>query len=203
MNPPPPVSTIRRGARAYETYPAPTAGRHGPVNYPHHVNHAASVQFGDGSKHSRRIPEQLDPAVYGQYRKTGHPLNGQNAQYNPATLSRTSDDGKRRVSFEDDYVDAARRQTGYKTVQRPRSANITSQRERMYSSAANEAPDSRSLREGETQRDPYVRETARQNGYKTVQRPRSATLASQHENIYSKTNGQQRMQWAGAAHDTS
>ena len=203
MNPPPPVSTIRRGARAYETYPAPTAGRHGPVNYPHHMNHAASVQFGDGSKHSRRIPEQLDPAVYGQYRKTRHPLNGQNAQYNPATLSRTSDDGKRRVSFEDDYVDAARRQTGYKTVQRPRSANITSQRERMYSSAANEAPDSRSLREGETQRDPYVRETARQNGYKTVQRPRSATLASQHGNIYSKTNGQQRMQWAGAAHDTS
>lgn len=202
MNPPPPASTIRRGTRAYETYPAPTTGRHGAVGYPHHMNNAASVQFGDGSQRSGRIREQLDPAVYGHYRRTGHPLNGQNEQYNPATLRRRSDDGKRRVSFEDDHVDAARRQAGYKTIQRPRSANITSQRERMYSSAANEGSDSRSLREGETQRDPYARETARQNGYKTVQRPRSATLASQNESTCSTTNSQQRMQWAEAAQDT-
>ena len=201
MNPPPPVSTLRRGNRAYETYPAPTTGRHGAGDYPHHMNHAASVQFGDGLHHHRRIPEQLDPAVYGQYRRTGQ--SGQSAQYNPATLRRTSEDGKRRVSFEDDHVDAARRQAGHKTVQRPRSANITSQRERMYGSAANREQGSRSNWEGEPQRDPYARETSRQSGYRTVQRPRSATIASQNESVYSTTSSQQRMQWAGAAQDTA
>ena len=184
----PPVTTLRGGTRA--TYPTPT-GRHA-TDYPPHIHHAASaVQFGDGSRHHSRIPEQLDPAVYGQYRKT---YGGENAQYNAATLRRKTDDGKRRVSFEDDHVNAARQ-----ARQRPRSANITSQREKIFVFPSSEEQYITSRRGGDSQHNHYARGTAGQSGHRTVQRPRSVTIASQSEDVYSSTTKQQRMQWAGAA----
>ncbi|KAL9988183.1 hypothetical protein ACROYT_G002593 [Oculina patagonica] len=180
----PPVTSLRRGTRA--TYPTPT-GRHA-ADYPPHIHHAASaVQFGDGARHYGRNPEQLDPAVYGQYRKT---YGGQIAQYNATTLRRTGDDGKRRVSFEDDHVNAVRQ-----ARQRPRSANITSQREKIYVFPSSKEQDVRSRRGGDAQYDHY----AGQSGHRTVQRPRSVTFASQNEDAYSSTTSQQRMQWAAAA----
>lgn len=183
----PPVTTLRGGTRA--TYPTPS-GRH--VDYPPHMNHAASsVQFGDGSRQYGKNPEQWDPAVYGQYRRT---YGGQNAQYNATTLRRTSEDGKRRVSFEDDHVNAARQ-----ARQRPRSANITSQREIIHVFPFSEKYDARLHRGGESQRDPYARGTAGQSGHRTVQRPRSVTMASQSESVYSSTTEQQRMQWTETA----
>ena len=183
----PPVTTLRGGTRA--TYPTPS-GRH--VDYPPHIHHAASsLQFGDGSRQYGKNPEQWDTAVYGQYRKT---CGGQNAQYNAATLRRTSEDGKRRVSFEDDHVNAARQ-----ARQRPRSANITSQREVIHVFPFSEKHDERLHRGAESQQDPYARGTTGRSGHRTVQRPRSVTMASQSESVYSSTNEQQRMQWTETA----
>ena len=183
----PPVTTLRGGTRA--TYPTPS-GRH--VDHPPHIHHAASsLQFGDGSRQYGKNPEQWDTAVYGQYRKT---YGGQNAQYNATTLRRTSEDGKRRVSFEDDHVNAARQ-----ARQRPRSANITSQREVIHVFPFSEKHDERLHRGGESQQDPYARGTAGRSGHRTVQRPRSVTVASQGESVYSSTTEQQRMQWTETA----
>ena len=178
----PPVTTLRGGTRA--TYPTPS-GRH--VDYPPHIHHAASsLQFGDGSRQYGKNPEQWDTAVYGQYRKS---YGEQNAQYNTTTLRRKSEDGKRRVSFEDDHLSAARQ-----ARQRPRSANITSQREVIHVFPFSEKHDERLHREGESQQDPYARGTAGRSGHRTVQRPRSVTMASQRESVYSSTIEQQRMQ---------
>lgn len=180
----PPVTTLRGGTRA--TYPTPS-GRH--VDYPPHIHHAASsLQFGDGSRQYGKNPEQWDTAVYGQYRKT---YGGQNAQYNETTLRRKSEDGKRRVSFEDDHLNAARQ-----ARQRPRSANITShQREVIHVFPFSEKHDERLHRGGELQQDPYARGTAGRSGQRTVQRPRSVTIGSQRESVYSSTTEQQRIQW--------
>ena len=183
----PPVTTLRRGTRA--TYPTPS-GRH--VEYPPHIHHAASsLQFGDGSRQYGKNPEQFDTAVYGQYRKT---YGGQNAQYSATTLRRTSEDGKRRVSFEDDHVNAAR-----KARQRPRSANITSQREVIHVFPFSEKHDERLHRGAESQQDPYARGTAGRSGHRTVQRPRSVTIALQSESVNSSVTEQQRMQWTETA----
>ena len=183
----PPVTTLRGGTRA--TYPTPS-GRH--VEYPPHIHHAASsLQFGDGPRQYGKNPEQWDTAVYGQYRKT---YGGQNAQYNATTVRRTSEDGKRRVSFEDDHLNAARQ-----ARQRPRSANITSQREVIHVFPFSEKHDKRLHRGGESQQDPYARGNAGRSGHRTVQRPRSVTMASQRESVYSSTTEQQRMQWTETA----
>jgi len=162
------------------------------VDSPPHIHHAASsLQFGDGSRQYGKNPEQWDTAVYGQYRKT---YGGQNAPYNATTLRRTSEDGKRRVSFEDDHVNAARQ-----ARQRPRSANITSQREVIHVFPFSEKHDERLHQGGESQQDPYARGTAGRSGHRTVQRPRSVTMASQSESVYSSTTEQQRMQWTETA----
>ena len=139
MNPP-----VTRGARA--TYPVPT-GRHTP-EFPRQVQHAASVQFGNGSRHIPN-PEQLDPSVYGQYRKA-ECYAGQNAQCNSSSLRRSAEDGRRRVSFGDDNAKPVR-QSRDKTMVRPRSVNCTTQWE-----TSNQAA---------------------QSGHKTVRRPRSVTFA--------------------------
>ena len=158
------------------------------MDYPPHIHHAASsLQFGDGTRQYGKNPEQWDTAVYGQYRKT---YGGQNAPYNATTLRRTSEDGKRRVSFEDDHVNAARQ-----ARQRPRSANITSQREVIHVFPFSEKHDERLRRGSESQQDPYGRGTAGRSGHRTVQRPRSVTMASHSESVYSSTAEQQRMQW--------
>ena len=73
------------------------------------MSHSTSVQFGYGSRHCGN-PDQLDPAVYGQYRKA-EAYNEQN-------------DGSRRVSFEDDRVHAVR-QSRDKTLVRPRPRSVT------------------------------------------------------------------------------
>ena len=183
----PPVTTLRGGTRA--TYPTPS-GRH--VDYQPHIHHAASsLQFGDGSRQYGKNPEQWDAAVYGRYRKT---YSGQNAQYNATTLRRTSEDGKRRVSFEDDHLNAARQ-----ARQRPRSANITSQREVIHVFPFSEKHDERLHRGGASQHDPYARGTAGRSGHRTVQRPRSVTMASQRESVDISATEQQRMQWTETA----
>lgn len=183
----PPVTTLRRGTRA--TYPTPS-GRH--VDYPPHIHHAASsLQFGDGSHQYGKNPEQWDTAVYGQYRKT---YGGQHAQCSATTLRRKSEDGKRRVSFEDDHVNAARQ-----TRQRPRSANVASQREVIHVFPFSEKHDERLHQGRESQQDPYARGTAGRSGHRTVQRPRSVTMASQSERVYSSTTEQQRMHWTETA----
>ena len=164
MNPP-----VTRGARA--TYPVPT-GRHTP-EFPQQMHHAASVQFGNGSRHSAN-PEQLDPAVYGQYRKAEKV--GQNAQHNSSRLRRSAEDGRRRVSFGEDHVKAVR-QCRDKTVVRPRSVNSTTQW-----GTPNQAA---------------------QSGHKTVRRPRSVTFALPDEkhghNSLTNQRKDSRTQQAGAS----
>ena len=179
MNPP-----VTRGTRA--TYPVPS-GRHTP-EYPHQIHHAASVQFGHGSRDSGN-PGELDPAVYGQYRKAEF-YAGQNAQYNPSSLRRSADDDRRRVSVEDDQVHAVRQRRD-QTVVRPRSVNATTRRE-----TANQAQGARS-----------PAGTGGKSGHKnkSVQRPRSVTFALPDENVYSSMANQQkdlRMQQAGTPQDS-
>ena len=167
MNPP-----VTRGARA--TYPVPT-GRHTP-EFPNQVQHAASVQFGNGSRHIAN-PEQLDPAVYGQYRKA-ECYAGQNAPCNSSSLRRSAEDGWRRVSFGDDNTKPVR-QSRDKTVVRPRSVNCTTQWE-----TSNQAA---------------------QSGHKTVRRPRSVTFALPDEkhacNSLPNQRKDSKTQQAGARQD--
>ena len=160
MNPP-----VSRATRA--TYPVPS-GRQ-PPDYPHKRGHAAPVQFGTGSRHSGNS-EQLGPAVYGQHRKADF-YHGQNVQYNPASLRRSTVGGGRRTSLDDDQVHNVR-QSRDKTLVRPRSVNLSTQKESYYDSAASESE--------------------KQSGLKTVRRPRSVTFSLPNENVHSSTATQQR-----------
>ena len=185
----PPVGTIRRGTKAYETYPTPS-GRH-LADYPIQLSHAASVQFEEKSRQrfSHGNAEQYGREIYGQYRKTGQYLNGYNSQYNPTTLKRPGSDGRKSVTFEDDQKNVGRQQIAYRTVQRPRSANITSQRESFYSAENNQAHNANSLWRG----------SLGQGELRNVQRPHSASMSSEQQNVYSSSVNQQRdlqAQWA-------
>ena len=137
------------------------------------------MQFGTGSRHSGNS-EQLGPAVYGQYRKADF-YHGQNVQYNPASLRRSTVGGGRRTSLDDDQVHNVR-QSRDKTLVRPRSVNLSTQKE---SSAASESE--------------------KQSGLKTVRRPRSVTFSLPNENVHSSTASWQRdsrMQQAAEAQDS-
>ena len=172
MNPP-----VSRATRA--TYPVPS-GRQ-PPEYPHKRGHAAPVQFGTVSRHSG-ISEELGPAVYGQYRKADF-YRGQNVQYNPASLRRSTVSGGRPNSLDDNQVHNVR-QSRDKTLVRPRSVNLSTQKESCYDSAAGESE--------------------KQSGLKTVRRPRSVTFSLPNENVDSSTATQQRdsrMQQTGEAQD--
>ena len=172
MNPP-----VSRATRA--TYPVPS-GRQ-PPEYPHQRGHAAPVQFGTVSRHSG-ISEELGPAVYGQYRKADF-YHGQNVQYNPASLRRSTVSGLRPTSLDDNQVHNVR-QSRDKTLVRPRSVNLSTQKESCYDSAASESK--------------------MQSGLKTVRRPRSVTFSLPNENVDSSTATQQRdsrMQQTAEAQD--
>ena len=172
MNPP-----VSRATRA--TYPVPS-GRQ-PPEYPHQRGHAAPVQFGTVSRHSG-ISEELGPAVYGQYRKADF-YHGQNVQYNPASLRRSTVSGVRPTSLDDNQVHNVR-QSRDKTLVRPRSVNLSTQKESCYDSAASESK--------------------MQSGLKTVRRPRSVTFSLPNENVDSSTATQQRdsrMQQTAEAQD--
>ena len=160
MNPP-----VSRATRA--TYPVPS-GRQ-PPEYPHQRGRAAPVQFGTVSRHSG-ISEELGPAVYGQYRKADF-YHGQNVQYNPASLRRSTVSGVRPTSLDDNQVHNVR-QSRDKTLVRPRSVNLSTQKESCHDSAASESK--------------------MQSGLKTVRRPRSVTFSLPNENVDSSTATQQR-----------
>ena len=160
MNPP-----VSRATRA--TYPVPS-GRQ-PPEYPHQRGHAAPVQFATVSRHSG-ISEELGPAVYGQYRKADF-HHGQNVQYNPASLRRSTVSGVRPTSLDDNQVHNVR-QSRDKTLVRPRSVNLSTQKESCHDSAASESK--------------------MQSGLKTVRRPRSVTFSLPSENVDSSTATQQR-----------
>ena len=172
MNPP-----VSRATRA--TYPVPS-GRQ-PPEYPHQRGRAAPVQFGTVSRHSG-ISEELGPAVYGQYRKADF-YHGQNVQYNPASLRRSTVSGVRPTSLDDNQVHNVR-QSRDKTLVRPRSVNLSTQKESCHDSAASESK--------------------MQSGLKTVRRPRSVTFSLPNENVDSSTATQQRdsrMQQTAEAQD--
>ena len=172
MNPP-----VSRATRA--TYPVPS-GRQ-PPEYPHQRGRAAPVQFGTVSRHSG-ISEELGPAVYKQYRKADF-YHGQNVQYSPASLRRSTVSGVRPTSLDDNQVHNVR-QSRDKTLVRPRSVNLSTQKESCYDSAASE---SKML-----------------SGLKTVRRPRSVTFSLPNENVDSSTATQQRdsrMQQTAEAQD--
>ena len=172
MNPP-----VSRATRA--TYPVPS-GRQ-PPEYPHQRGHAAPVQFGTVSRHSG-ISEELGPAVYGQYRKADF-YHGQNVQYNPASLRRSTVSGVRPTSLDDNQVHNVR-QSRDKTLVRPRSVNLSTQKESCHDSTASESK--------------------MQSGLKTVRRPRSVTFSLPNENVDSSTATQQRdsrMQQTAEAQD--
>lgn len=121
------------------------------------------MQFGNVA-HRYANSDQLDPAVYGQYRKAEF-YDKQNVQSNSATQRRSAGDSGMRVNFEDGHGSAVR-QSRDKTVMRPRSVNSATHWEKYNQ--------------------------VEQTGHKTARRPRSVTFALPDENAYSALGSQEK-----------